>query len=215
MAKNFVSNKDETITMFKNPFLEKLSRVHWSVPLFLYVPVVFYFLYRAAFVSQIQPLYIIALFVAGVIMWTFAEYALHRFVFHTHFPGKFGERMSFIMHGVHHDYPKDSKRLVMVPTISIPLALIFYALFYVIFGGVYLAPVFSGFVAGYLVYDMTHYAIHHYNTKNPYWLKLKQTHSLHHYGNDHDYYGVTSRMWDHVFGTLPEEKEQNSNEAKA
>src|ERR1700722_4121369 len=104
MAKNFVSNNDETVVMFKNPFLEKLSRIHWSVPLFMYVPVALFCLYRAIFTLQLSALYIIGLYFAGLFIWPFTEYVLHRFVFHAHLPGKLGGRISFIMHGVHHDY---------------------------------------------------------------------------------------------------------------
>ena len=211
MPKNFVSNKDETATMFRNPFLESLSRIHWSVPLYLYVPLLFFFLYRSIFVLHINALYIVGLYIVGVLIWTFVEYILHRFVFHAHLPGKFGARISFVMHGVHHDYPKDSKRLVMVPTISLPLAVIFYFLFYWIFGPVYMAPTFAGLVTGYLIYDMTHYAIHHYNTKNPFWLSLKQHHSIHHYSESDRGYGVSSKLWDHIFRTMFRMK-QNSPE---
>jgi len=202
MAKNFVSNKDETATMFQNPFLEKLSRIHWSVPLYMYVPVLFFFLYRSVFVLHLNVLFIIGFYIAGVLAWTFTEYILHRFVFHAHLPGKMGERISFVVHGVHHDYPKDSKRLVMVPSISIPLAVAFYGLFYLLLGPALCAPAFAGMVTGYLIYDMTHYAIHHYNTKNPFWLSLKQHHSLHHYSESDKGYGVSTKLWDHVFRTL-------------
>ncbi|MGP8215691.1 MAG: sterol desaturase family protein [Bacteroidia bacterium] len=208
MAKNFVSNKDETAVIFKNPVLEKLSRVHWSVPLFLFVPVVLYFLYKAVVVLHIAALSITGLFIAGVIAWTFTEYTLHRFVFHAHFPGKAGERISFLMHGVHHDYPNDTKRLVMVPAVSVPLAVLFYFVFYYVLGAYYYAPAFSGFITGYLIYDMSHYAIHHYNTKSPYWKSLKKYHALHHYSESEKYYGVSARLWDHVFGTLPKESEE-------
>jgi sterol desaturase/sphingolipid hydroxylase (fatty acid hydroxylase superfamily) len=202
MPKNFVSNKDETATLFKNPILESLSRIHWSVPLYIYVPVLSFFLYRAIFVFHIAALLIIGLFIAGIIAWTFTEYLLHRYVFHAHLPGKIGAKISFIVHGVHHDYPKDSKRLVMVPTISVPLAFLFYGLFYALLGPVYCAPAFAGLVTGYLVYDMTHYAIHHYNTKSPYWLSLRQHHSLHHYSESDRGFGVSTKMWDHVFRSL-------------
>lgn len=188
--------------MFKNPFLEKLSRIHWSVPLYMFVPVVLFFLYRSIFILHIDFLIIAGLFVGGVLIWTFTEYILHRFVFHAHFPGKLGARISFIVHGVHHDYPKDSKRLVMVPSISVPLAFVFYFLFYYVFGPVYSSPAFAGLVTGYLIYDMTHYAIHHYNTKHPFWLSLKQHHSIHHYSESDRGYGVSSKLWDHVFRTM-------------
>ncbi len=201
MAKNFISNKDETVVMFKNPILERLSRIHWSVPLFLYVPVVIYFLYKAIFIVHLPFLIITGLFIGGVVSWTFAEYVLHRWVFHTDLPGKLGKRIHFIVHGVHHDYPKDSKRLVMVPSLSLILAVVFYTSLYFLLGKDYVTAFFPGLVAGYLFYDMTHYAIHHYNFKSRFWLDLKQYHMLHHYMDSHRGYGVSSAFWDHVFRT--------------
>jgi len=210
MAKNFISNKDETVRMFKNPVLEWFSHIHWSIPLFLYVPVVFYFTYRALFIVHLGVLPFIGLFIIGVISWTFAEYVLHRWVFHTDLPGKIGRRIHFIVHGVHHDYPKDSKRLVMVPSLSIPLAFIFFTAFYLLFGGVYVTGFFPGFVAGYLFYDTLHYATHHYNFKNKFWLDLKQYHMLHHYMDSHNGYGVSSAFWDHVFRTTLKKVKSNT-----
>ncbi|NNM94445.1 MAG: fatty acid hydroxylase [Bacteroidia bacterium] len=199
MPKNFVSNTDETVNMFKNPILEKFSRIHWSVPLYIFVPVIIFFMYRSFWVYHLTGLTVAGLFVAGIFAWTLAEYILHRYLFHAHLPGKAGARLSFMMHGVHHDYPKDSKRLVMVPVISIPLALFFYLLYRYSFGSALAAPLFSGMVAGYLFYDMTHYAIHHYNTKNRYWHMLKQHHALHHYSESNRGFGVSSKLWDYIF----------------
>src|SRR5579862_5306814 len=159
MARNFVSNKDESVQMFENPLLDFLSRVHFSVPLILFVPVIGFFLYQTFFVYQVNPFYGILLIALGFVLWTFAEYNLHRFLFHWTPPGKLGKQINFILHGVHHDYPADSYRLVMVPAISIPLALLFYFIFRLVFGNVYMSPVFSGYVTGYLFYDMTHYAV--------------------------------------------------------
>ena len=181
MAKNFVSNKDETVRMFENPFLEALTRIHFTVPLFIFVPVILYFAYCSVFEFHLPALSILGYILLGIFVWSFTEYVMHRFVFHWLPPGKFGARVHFIFHGVHHDYPSDSKRLVMVPTVSIPLAALFYFLFKAILGPVLVAPFFIGFIAGYLFYDMTHYAIHHFNFKNKFWLALKHHHMLHHY----------------------------------
>ncbi|MCC7232165.1 MAG: sterol desaturase family protein [Bacteroidia bacterium] len=201
MAKNFISNKDETVRMFKNNLLESLSHIHYTVPLFIFVPVILYFLYQSVFVFGLSFLTIAGYLLFGLIVWTFTEYALHRFVFHWMPPGKLGARMHFVFHGVHHDYPSDSKRLVMVPTVSIPLAALFYFLFWLWLGTVYVAPFFIGFIAGYLFYDMTHYAIHHYNFKSKFWLDLKHHHMLHHYKDMNNGYGVSSKFWDLVFRT--------------
>ncbi|MBP6334384.1 MAG: sterol desaturase family protein [Bacteroidia bacterium] len=201
MAKNFISNKDKTERMFKNDFLESLSRIHFSVPLFIYVPVILFFGYQSVFVFDLSVLQMIGYIVLGLFIWTFTEYILHRFVFHWMPPGKIGARMHFIFHGVHHDYPSDSKRLVMVPTVSIPLAVLLYVIFLQILGPALVAPFFIGFLAGYLFYDMTHYAIHHYNFKSKFWLDLKQHHMLHHYQDMEHGFGVSSKFWDLIFRT--------------
>jgi sterol desaturase/sphingolipid hydroxylase (fatty acid hydroxylase superfamily) len=200
MAKNFVSNKDECVRMFRNDFLESLSRVHFTVPLFIFVPVILYFGYQAV-ADHLGFGTILLLIAGGLLTWTLTEYVLHRFVFHWLPPGKLGQRIHFIFHGVHHDYPSDSKRLVMVPTVSIPLAALFYLLFRFLAGPVLVSPFFIGFITGYLFYDMTHYAVHHFNLKSKFWLDLKQHHMLHHYKDMHNGYGVSSKFWDLVFRT--------------
>ncbi len=201
MAKNFISNKDETVRMFRNSFLENFSRIHYSVPLFIFLPVIFFFGYRSVFELHLSALNMVLYFLLGVFVWTFTEYVLHRFLFHWKPPGKIGERMHFVFHGVHHDYPSDSKRLVMVPSVSIPLATLFYFLFKALIGTQLVGPFFMGFLIGYLFYDMTHYAIHHYNFKSKFWLNLKHHHMLHHYKDMDHGYGVSSKIWDYIFRT--------------
>ena len=199
MEKNFVSNKDESVVMFKNPLLDKLSRIHWTIPLIVFVPVVLFFLGFSLFGLHLNLLWVLGLFIAGIFAWSFAEYILHRYAFHTELPGKLGKRIHFVIHGVHHDYPNDTHRLVMVPSLSIPLAFFFYFLFRLLLGPIWASPFFGGFVAGYLIYDMTHYAIHHYGFKSKYWLKLKVYHMKHHYQQPQRGYGVSSALWDAIF----------------
>jgi sterol desaturase/sphingolipid hydroxylase (fatty acid hydroxylase superfamily) len=210
MPKNFISNKDECVPMFENRFLDKLSRVHFTVPLFIFVPAILFCLYRSISTFELSFLTIFGLILLGLFVWTFTEYVLHRFVFHWMPPGEIGKKMHFIFHGVHHDYPSDSMRLVMVPSISIPLAALFYFLFYKLLGNVHVFPFFAGFLAGYLFYDMTHFAIHHFNLKSKFWMELKHHHMLHHYQDAHNGYGVSSKFWDLIFRTTFR-KEKKSN----
>lgn len=199
MKKNYISNSSESTRMFKNNLLEALSKVHFSVPLFIYIPVVFYFSF-IAFKQGIGILKYLNFLIFGVIVWSATEYLLHRFVFHFEPKAIWGKRLHFIFHGVHHDYPKDAKRLVMPPSASIPLAILFYFLFSSIFNNsLKLYSFFSGFILGYLIYDMMHYAIHHHNFKNPLFKKIKQHHILHHYADPSKGYGVSSALWDFVF----------------
>jgi 4-hydroxysphinganine ceramide fatty acyl 2-hydroxylase len=202
MAKNFVSNKDETIALFQNPFLEKFTRVHYSVPLIVYLPVISWLLYRSSRSEDLSTGTIVGLCLAGILTWTLTEYLLHRFVFHYMPKSDWGKRLHFLMHGIHHDYPNDSWRLVMPPSVSIPLAILFYGLFRVAFGPVLVFPFFPGFLLGYLAYDMIHYATHHAPFKGGIGIALKHHHMKHHYQTETLGYGVSSPLWDYVFGTM-------------
>jgi sterol desaturase/sphingolipid hydroxylase (fatty acid hydroxylase superfamily) len=199
MNKNFVSNGKESSRMFRSNLLESLSKVHFTVPLFVYIPVIAYFIYRAFFILDNNIITFAAAFAAGLLFWTLTEYILHRFVFHFVPRSKWGRRLHFIFHGVHHDYPNDARRLVMPPSASIPLATGFYLLFALVLPVPYVAAFFAAFMSGYLFYDISHYALHHGNFKSAFWKKLKQHHMLHHYTDATKGYGVSSALWDKIF----------------
>lgn len=201
MAKNFISNKDETIRLFNNDFLEALSRVHWTVPLWLFIPIISFFLYRSLITFNLAKETILIWIFIGIFVWTFTEYFLHRLVFHYQPKSEWGNRLHFLMHGVHHAYPKDSKRLVMPPSVSLPLASLFFILFLKLIGKILVSPFFAGFLTGYLFYDITHYAIHHFNMKSKFWLAIKNHHAKHHYQNPSLGFGVSQPTWDYIFGT--------------
>jgi 4-hydroxysphinganine ceramide fatty acyl 2-hydroxylase len=210
MAKNYVSNKDETVRMFDNSLMESLSRVHPSVPVIIYIPIISFFLYRSISLDLSFGT-IVSFVVVGIIIWSFTEYVLHRFIFHFEPKSDFGKRIHFMFHGVHHDYPNDSRRLVMPPSVSIPLAILFYFLFQLLFGNIYVSPFFIGFLTGYLFYDLTHYAIHHFNMHNKFWLAIKNHHMKHHYQNSTRGFGVSTPVWDEIMGTNfppPDKKER-------
>jgi sterol desaturase/sphingolipid hydroxylase (fatty acid hydroxylase superfamily) len=187
--------------------MESMSKVHFTVPLIIYVPLICFLIYQA-FVQQITVFNFLLYFIAGLFVWTITEYLLHRFIFHYQPTSKLGLRLHFIFHGVHHDYPKDAKRLVMPPSASIPLAILFYFLFsLVIKNDPFLFSFFSGFIIGYLFYDMMHYAIHHSNPKSKILRRIKQHHMLHHYNDETKGYGVSSSLWDLIFNSdFPKKK---------
>src|SRR6266568_6743180 len=148
----YVSKKNETVRMFKSDIMEFFSHVHPATPLVLYVPVIAYMLYAAIWQSRLSILAVAGLFLAGVLAWTLLEYVIHRYVFHYEPKSRFGKQFHFIVHGVHHDYPNDAKRLVMPPSVSIPLAIVFWVLFAVTLGR-FAPAVSAGFGFGYICYD--------------------------------------------------------------
>lgn len=214
MAKLYVSNKDESARLFQSSFLEIFTHVHWSVPIIVYLPLVVYCLAISPATGILSTMGIVMEFVAGLFVWTLTEYLLHRFVFHYEPTTTWGKRLHFLMHGVHHDYPQDSKRLVMPPVISIPLASLFLGLFALILPAGHVASTFAGFIFGYICYDEIHYATHHAPMKGKLGLWLKHHHVRHHYLDNGRGYGVSTPIWDYVFGTMYDEKEEISLEAK-
>jgi len=199
MKKNYVSNSQESVRMFKSDFLESLSKVHFTVPLYIFVPVILFCTYKALFQNSIGLVAFFEMFFLGLFVWTFVEYIMHRFLFH-YMPDKpWALRLHFIFHGVHHDYPSDAKRLVLPPSVSIPLATAFYFLFNAILPANYVFGFFPVFILCYLFYDISHYTIHHFNFKGNIWKKIKQHHMLHHYQDPDKGYGVSSPLWDKIF----------------
>lgn len=187
--------------MFDTKVLERLSRVHWSVPLIIFVPpiIVLLALGFADGAGVASILYILG----GVLFWTLTEYWLHRAVFHFDTGRGFITRLHWIMHGVHHDHPNDPMRLVMPPAVSIPLAVIFLTVFALVLGSPYWMIFGAAFLSGYLLYDMTHYYVHHGRPRTVVGRKLREWHMRHHFQDHERGFGVSSPTWDHVFGTKP------------
>jgi len=207
--KRYVSNSDESVRMFQNNFLEFFSHVHPSIPAIIYLPVIALMFYRSV-TAGLSLSYVLPLFVLGILVWSLTEYFLHRFVFHFVPKSNWGKQIHFMFHGVHHDYPSDSTRLVMPPIISVPLAILFYFVFTNILGAHYLPPFFAGFIVGYLTYDLTHYAVHHFSLHGKFGLYLKQHHMRHHFMDPDNNFGVSSPLWDFVFGTFVRKRQESA-----
>ena len=187
--------------MFDNDFLDRFTRVHPIVPVVIFVPVIIFLALTGTERAGVGAALGWAL--GGYAFWTLTEYWLHRVVFHFEPEGRFGQRIHWMIHGVHHDHPNDPLRLVMPPSASIPLASAFVALFWFALGGTW-APAFAaGFLAGYLAYDMLHYHVHHHRPKTRVGKKLRELHMRHHFQDDETGFGVSAPYWDHVFGTAP------------
>lgn len=201
MVKNYVSIEDTNPRIFKSDFLEFFTRTHWSVTLYIFIPILLACFYVSIFLFTLVYWKMILLVVAGLVFWTFTEYYLHRFVFHYHPKSERGKRLIFLFHGVHHDYPNDTKRLVMPPLVSLSLAILYFVLFYLVLGDIFVYSFFAGFIGGYLFYDITHYATHHFQIKNKFFLKLKKNHIRHHFQHPDKGFGVSQIFWDRVFGT--------------
>jgi len=188
--------------LFKSDLLNFFSRVHPSIPALIFVPVVVGGEWLGAD-RGLAAWELALLTLAGLGIWTLTEYWLHRLVFHWEPDNEFGRRMHFIIHGIHHDHPNDKLRLVMPPAVSIPLAGLFFLGFSLLFGIPAAYPIFAGLIIGYLAYDYTHYYLHHFVPRSDLGKQLREQHMRHHFQDHRFGFGVSSPLWDVVFGTLP------------
>jgi dihydroceramide fatty acyl 2-hydroxylase len=171
------------------------------VPLLLFGPVIALLLGLG--VDRLGPLRTLGFALAGYVFWTLVEYWMHRVVFHFEPEDGIGARLHWMIHGVHHDHPNDPLRLVMPPSVSVPLALLFYGLFVLVLGPDRATAFGGGFMGGYLLYDMIHYHVHHHVPRTRLGRTLRELHMRHHFQDDERGFGISAPYWDHVFRTVP------------
>jgi len=196
------TSHSNTITLFRNPILEKLSRTHISVPLLLYYSISSALLYYGISQQILDVFSTIGFFLIGFFGFTLFEYTVHRYAFHLKPDTPLKQKLQYNFHGVHHDFPKDKDRLVMPPVVSILLASLLFGLFKIIMGN-YVFAFLPGFLSGYASYLGIHYAVHSFVPPKNFLKVLWIHHSIHHYKDHTRAFGVSSPLWDYVFGTMP------------
>ena len=198
----------QTCRMFRSDFFEWFSRIHPAAPFVTYLPLIAFFFYRIGVRRDLMWFSVAGLVLLGMLVWSLAEYVLHRYVFHFIREATWAQKLHFFLHGVHHDFPSDKDRLVMPLGFSLPLGAIFYAAFALTMGVRVGEPFFAGFILGYLAYDGGHYAIHHFRMHGSFLRLIKKHHMLHHHADHDGGFGVSTPLWDYVFRTMPEPKKR-------
>ena len=121
----------------------------------------------------------------------------------------FVKRLVYNYHGRHHDHPSDTPRMTMSLWFTVPSGMVFYGTFSILLDPLSIlldpldaAAVFAGLAFGYLAYETVHIFIHteHFRQSNV-MKQLRRHHLSHHYRNEHAAFGVTSPLWDLLFGT--------------
>lgn len=200
--------KAEKGVLFKNQFMEKyVSRTPIWVAQVLWILVSGAGIWYSIAEVGVPVYRVLLLFGGGVLFWTFAEYLVHRFLYHTETNSKFLYRLQYNAHGIHHLYPRDPDRLAMPPLPALIFASVFFGLFWLVLG--YNSfPFFSGFLVGYVLYISFHYAQHRIRRPRLF-RRLWDHHTFHHYKDPYKDFGVSSQLWDWVFGTIssPEQKQ--------
>jgi sterol desaturase/sphingolipid hydroxylase (fatty acid hydroxylase superfamily) len=204
--------------LFRNRYLEYLTKTHPLVIWGMYIPIIAFMLWYSVDILNYTVGRMALIFVGGMFFWSLFEYMMHRFVFHYIAHTERGKKINYILHGNHHEYPRDKQRLFMPAVPSLILAsTIFAVMFYTtyLFGANnYVFAFFPGFMIGYLMYGTMHYAIHAWNPPFKWMKGLWRNHHLHHYKQDHRGFGVSSTLWDHVFGTMFDLKNEKEDKEK-
>jgi len=207
-----IHNKGQA-RLFQSQYMEMLTKTNPIVIWCMYIPIMGFMLYKGFNNVEISALKVSSIFVGGMLFWTLFEYIMHRFAFHHLAESQRAKKFVYIIHGNHHEYPRDKERLFMPPVPSLIITAVLFSLYYLIMGN-YALFFFPGFVLGYLLYGSMHYAIHAWNPPYPWMKPLWRNHHLHHYKNDHQGFGVSTTLWDRVFGTMFDLKKEKEDKEK-
>ena len=146
---------------------------------------------------------ILFLFLTGVLTWGLIEYGLHRLVFHFDAQSEKGRELVYAMHLSHHAQPKALDDLFTSLRLSLPIALCYCALAWAVTRSWQaMVYIFIGLIAGYFSYEFLHYRAHHHRPRFRLFRYLKKYHMLHHHQTAALHFGVTSPVFDYLFGTF-------------
>ncbi|KAK4751187.1 hypothetical protein SAY87_004669 [Trapa incisa] len=187
---------------FESNILEFFTRTRWWVIPLVWVPVACWFISLSAAMGQCCS-QLALLTVTGIFVWTLLEYMLHRFLFHSKTRTYWTNTMHYLLHGCHHKHPMDSLRLVFPPAAAAIIATPVWNLIKLLSTPSTAPALFAGVLLGYVTYDLTHYYLHHGQPSSSMPKRLKKYHLNHHYREQNMGFGITSSIWDWVFGTLP------------
>lgn len=145
----------------------------------------------------------LGLFLAGALSWSLLEYFFHRVLFHMPLDRGIWSLAARHMHWQHHERPNDPDEVMASPWLTVPLYTLFTAAFAWLSGdGARGLAWGAGLAAGYAAYEWVHFAVHFHSRRDPLFLYLRRHHFWHHFKDKTNRFGVTSPLWDFVFGTL-------------
>lgn len=201
-----MSNKtvEDSGRLFKSDFMEAMTKTHIAFPLAIFygsgIGVALWGILKVGNAALMTSI----LFIVGVLSFTLLEYVAHRWLYHMPGTTPFKARLTYVFHGVHHDSPRDKKRLALPPLVSAIVAAVFILLFWSIMGNYGLA-FGGGFMVGYASYLFVHYAVHVYKPPKNFLKIIWKHHNIHHYVDNTAAFGVSSPLWDHIFRTMPKD----------
>ncbi|MEO8382796.1 MAG: sterol desaturase family protein [Acidobacteriota bacterium] len=144
-----------------------------------------------------SPAGAMALVLAGIVGWPLLEYALHRWLLHGRWSKAFRKE-----HARHHGDPQAVAGTPWLASASLALAIWFVLT--AVMSGPGAALVMAGVYAGYIYFVVVHY-LQHYHSQwmERWWFYGNQMHfHERHHDLPHSHFGITTSIWDRVFGTF-------------
>jgi len=148
----------ESIRLFKNNYLEFFTHIPPWLPITFWTPIISYMFVSGISSNGLGIKEAVLTSLSGLLVWTFSEYILHRFLFHYSAKSKFGQKLVFLFHGIHHDQPRDPTRLLFPPLAGFIVFMGLYYLYALVVPKQYIMTFMAAFLVGYLCYDYIHYA---------------------------------------------------------
>lgn len=189
--------------LFRSSLLEALSKNHISIPVVLFLGTTTACCLYSSMALHIPWGTILVFAACGLLFFTLTEYLVHRYVYHMESGGPTRSRVRYLIHGVHHDHPRDKRRLALPPVFSFLVSVLFVAVFRLLLG-VNGYAFGGGFLLGYTAYLSLHYLIHVRKPPRNFLSAIWRHHNLHHFVDHERAFGVSSPLWDLVFGTMPQ-----------
>uniref|UniRef100_A0A0N5AMY3 Fatty acid 2-hydroxylase n=1 Tax=Syphacia muris TaxID=451379 RepID=A0A0N5AMY3_9BILA len=202
---------DGALRLFESDYLEIFTRTKWWVIPLVWMPLVLFYGLKGLFMCRqmfgILQGFLFASFMFGLggLAWTLLEYLLHRFAFHWEPNPKSDWQIvfHFLLHGLHHKTPMDGDRLVFPPVPAVPIVGFFYCLYILLLPYHIFCCFAAGKLFGYIVYDLSHYYLHHGDPQPPSGFHYRKVYHYNHHFKDYDVgFGISTVIWDYVFGTV-------------
>src|SRR5215813_15536697 len=183
------------------------------VPFCFYTAVIALLVITAARGPAMAKSRIVILVVSGFLSWGLIEYVVHRFVFHLDTFPIFRRNFLNSSHLAHHENPKAMNDLFANLRMSVPIATAYWLLAWEVLGTWLAASyLFMGLVVGYFSYEWLHFQAHHGKSRLPLLRYLRKYHLLHHYRTPDHRFGVTSPVFDWLFGTFKPVRSRGSSQ---
>jgi dihydroceramide fatty acyl 2-hydroxylase len=171
-------------------------------PFFLYTAVAFFLGIAATVGEEPHKAGILLLLVSGFLSWGELEYSLHRFIFHFDAHSILVHKFVYAAHLSHHEKPRSTDDLFAKLRISLPVAAGYWLLAWAVLGWRAASYLLIGLIGGYFCYEWLHFQAHHARPRLRLFRYLKRYHLLHHYRTPGLRFGVTSPLFDLMFGTF-------------